>query len=448
MIIRSGTIVAERVIQGDLRIEGKLIKEIATHIDARDDEEIIDASGCYVFPGAIDAHTHFGLENPVARTSDDYKDGTKAALLGGTTTIINFTTGHPGEDLHEAFFREKERAKDSSCHTKFHVELVEVNEKRLEELKDLVEQEGVTSAKIYMAYGFRLSDREIYRALLSAKETGILIESHCETGDVLDEIMKDLVKEGKNTACGQHLAHPREAEAESISRLTYFAKLADVPVHIVHLSTKMGLEEVKKARALGVKVTAETCPQYLVLDDSVYDQDPKEAAKFVFAPPARKKEDQQAILEGIVQGEIQTMATDHCSFSYEEKMKAPGGDLRRIAGGIPGAEHRLGISYTELIGKGAIDETHFVELLATNPAKLYGMYPRKGVLAVGSDADIVIYDKSATFTISKDTQNSPVDFTPYEGYLQKGAVRDVFLEGRRVVKDGELILAAQGRYID
>ncbi|MDO5714310.1 MAG: dihydropyrimidinase [Tissierellia bacterium] len=446
MIIKNGNVVTDKVTKQDIRLEGELIKEIGLSLEPFEGEEVIDATGCYVFPGFIDAHTHMQMTNPIASTSDDYDSGTAAAVLGGTTGIINFCTGHPDMTLTESYEEEMRRVGNrANCHYKFHMELVKVDDKILEEMpkmKDL----GIHSFKIYMAYGFRLSDKEIYRALQKAKECNMLVESHCETGDVLECIMEDLVKEGKNIPQYQGVAHPAEAEAESVARLSYMAKLVDVPIHIVHLSTKLGLEEVRKARNIGVDITAESCPQYITLDDSVYKTEGIECAKYVYAPPARGKEDKAAILEGLLHGEIQTMATDHCSFSYEDKKKSKG-DLTKIAGGIPGVEHRVPISYTELVVKNNMSEVDFVKLLAENPAKLYDIYPQKGVLQEGSDGDIVIYDPEGSYEISAKTQNQKVDFTPYEGYITSGKVRDVLLQGKVVVKDGKLVNKYQGTYM-
>lgn len=446
MIIKNGTVVTDRVMKGDIRVKGEAIEEIGLSLNPVEGEEVIDASGCYVFPGFIDAHTHMQMENAIAKTSDDYDSGTAAAVLGGTTGIINFCTGNPKMTLRESYEEEMRRVGDNAnCHYKFHMELVKADDETLKEMEDM-EELGIHSFKIYMAYGFRLSDREIYRALQKAKELNMLVESHCETGDVLECIMEDLVAEGKNTPAYQGIAHPAEAEAESVSRLCYMAKLLDVPVHIVHLSTKLGLEEVRKARLQGVNVTAETCPQYITLDESVYDLPGMEAAKYVFAPPARTEEDKKAILDGIMNMEIQTMATDHCSFSFKEKLKSKG-DLTKIAGGIPGVEHRVPVSYTELVAKNGMGLTYFAKLLAENPAKLYHIYPKKGVIREGSDADLVIYDPEGTYTITAKTQHQDVDFTPYEGYEVKGRVRDVILLGEKVVEDGKLIKKHAGKYM-
>lgn len=446
MIIKNGKIVSDKVQVGDLKIKGETIYAIGKDLLPEEGEKVIDAEGCYVFPGFLDPHTHMQMENAIAKTSDDYDSGTAAAVLGGTTGIINFCTGNPKMTLTQSYEEEMRRVGEkANCHYKFHMELVKVDEEILEEMPKMKDF-GIHSFKIYMAYGFRLRDKEIYRALQKAKETNMLVESHCETGDVLEAIMEDLEKEGKCIPQSQELAHPAEAEAESIGRLCYMAKLVDVPVHIVHLSTKLGLEEVRKARKMGVKVTAETCPQYITLDHSVYDLPGMEAAKYVFAPPARSKEDQAAILEGLEKGEIQTMATDHCSFSFAEKLKSQG-NLKKIAGGIPGVEHRVPISFTELVAKGRMDEVAFVNLLATNVAKLYDIYPKKGVLKVGSDGDIVIYDPEGTYTISEKTQAQEVDFTPYEGRKVQGRVRDVILLGEEVVRDGKLVAKGKGKYM-
>lgn len=431
---------------GDLRMEGNRIKEMAEHLEVQPGEEVIDAKGCYVFPGFIDAHTHMQMENALAKTADSYETGTAAAVVGGTTTIINFCTGKPDMTLRESYDEELRRAKGhSSCNYRFHMELVKVDEDVLAEIPTMPPL-GVTSFKIYMAYGFRISDEEIYKALQAIKKIDCVCQSHCENGDVLDCIMEDLVREGKNVPQSQELAHPVEAEAEAISRLCYIGKMVDHPVHIVHLSTKMGLEEMRKARAQGVKVTAETCTQYLFLDHSVYDQEGTEPAKYVYAPPAHSKEDVKAITEAVIHGEIQTMATDHCSFNYHTQKIVPNNDLRLIPGGIPGVEHRVVLCYTRLLDSGDMSAVDFVKLMAENPAKLYKMYPERGVLKEGSIADIVIYDPEGTRVIRAEDQLQNVDYTPFEGLTYKGRVRDVFLGGERVVENEKLIHRYRGIY--
>lgn len=446
ILIKNGTVVSDSVLSSDILTDGTKILNIAPDIDAPD-AEIIDAKGCYVFPGMIDAHTHMQMENPLAKTADDYESGTAAAICGGTTTIINFATGKPEFTLRQSFENELKNSEGhSSCNYKFHMELVKADDTTLREIHEM-EDLGVTSFKIYMAYGFRLNDKQIYKILKEVKKAGLLLESHCENGDLLDCIMEDLVKSGQNLPQNQGKAHPAEAEAEAISRLSYIAKLIDYPVHIVHLSTELGLNEVRKARQAGVTVTAETCPQYITLDDSVYSLSGTQAAKYVFAPPARSKTDKKAIYDAIINGEIQTMATDHCPFNYNTDKIVKNNDLRLIPGGIPGVEHRVSICYTKLLYSKAIDEIAFVKLMAENPAKLYKMYPKKGILKVDSDADIVIYEKTGEHTITSEEQKQNVDYTPYEGMKVQGRVKDVILGGELVVKDGKLIKKHRGQYV-
>lgn len=444
MIIKNADIIGEKRIFGCLRIEDGKIKEIAKDIAPFDGEDIIDAEGNFLFPGGIDPHTHLQMENALAKVSDSYETGTLAALKGGTTTIINFATGKPDMTLRESYLEEMRRAEKSSCNYRFHMELVNITDDILNEMQDMMDLD-VTSFKIYMAYAFRIGDRDIYKVLKRAKEIGALVESHCENGELLDEIMEDLVKEGKNNANYQEVAHPNLAEAEAISRLCYISKLADHPVHVVHLSTKEGLEEIKNKRKEGFKVTAETCTQYLLIDNSVYDLDKKEASKYVYAPPAHSKKDVEEIKKGVLDKEIITLGTDHCPFDFQA-LKTKSEDLRKIPGGLPGIENRVEVAYTILVNDNNMPVEDFVEFMSTNSAKLYNMYPDRGVIREGSIADLVIYEKNSDHIIDVKDQLMNVDYNPYHGFKVKGRVKDVFLKGEHVVSDGKVIKKYLGEY--
>lgn len=448
ILIKNGQIVLEDgVLNGDLLIRDGKIAELGESLKAEPGAEIVDAGGAYVFPGFIDPHVHFDMTNAFATTADNYATGSRAALYGGTTTIINFATAEPGMRLDEVIAREKAKADpDCACHYLFHVEMVDVNENTLADIASLSKQ-GIRSCKMYMAYGFRIDDGEVYQTVKACRDAGMLPEAHCEDGDLLEAIGKELAAEGHFSLPYKPAAHPAEAEANSIAALAYIGKLLDYPVHVVHLSSKLGLQEVRKARRLGVRITVETCPQYLYLDDSVYSRPEEEAIAFVCAPPPRKPEDVEAITEAVIAGEIQTMATDHCAYRIHGQKDRSPGDYRKIPGGIPGVEERAQLCYTKLLASGRMTPQAFAGLMATHSAKLYDIYPKKGVICKGADADLCIYDPEGTTVLSAANLHSAAENSVYEGIEVKGRVRDVFLDGAHVLVNGRLGEVRQGRWL-
>lgn len=448
LLIKNGKLVLEdRVIDADLLVEDGKIARIAPEINLSN-IETIDATGCIVFPGFIDPHVHMQMTNALTTTADSYASGSKAAIYGGNTSIINFATAAPGMSLHEVIATEKAKADpECSCNYLFHVEMVDVNEKTLAEIGELAE-EGVRSCKIYMAYGFRIGDDDVYRTVQACDRANMLVEAHCENGDVLDAIAERLSTEGKTAICHKIEAHPAEAEADAISTLGYIGKLLDANVHVVHLSSKKGLAEVRKLRELGAKVTVETCPQYLYLDEDVYrDSDLLQAAKYICAPIPRCAEDRIAITQALLTGEIQTLATDHCAYKLVGQKDVSPTDFRKIPGGLPGVEERATLCYTKLVAENKMPLEQFAALMTTNSAKLYDLYPTKGVLREGSDADITIYDPNCQQTITAENVHTAACNTVYEGQNVVGRVRDVILGGEHVLSDGELILTGRGRYL-
>ncbi len=448
LLIKNGKIVLEgEVLVGDLLVEQGTIKKIAPSITVEADE-VIDAEGCIVFPGFIDPHVHMQMTNALATTADSYATGSKAALYGGNTSIINFATAAPGMSLHEVIATEKTKADpECSCNYLFHVEMIDVNEGTLKEIAELAE-EGVRSCKIYMAYGFRISDDDVYRTVQACDRAHMLVEAHCENGDVLDAIVERLAQENKTAICHKIEAHPAEVEADAISTLGYVGKLLDANIHVVHLSSKQGLEEVRKLRSLGAKVTVETCPQYLYLDEEVYrNPDHLQAAKYICAPIPRRAEDRAAITQALLNGEIQTLATDHCAYKLIGQKDVSLDDFRKVPGGLPGVEERATLCYTKLVAENGMSLNDFSDLMSTNTAKLYDLYPVKGVICEGADADITIYDPSVEQTISADNIHSAAENTVYEGQRVVGRIRDVVLGGEHVLRDGELVITGKGRYL-
>lgn len=447
-IIKNGTLVsATKTWNADIAIENDKIVEIAPVIEAKSSDEIYDATGCYVFPGFIDGHTHFDMDTGTAHTADDFVSGTKAAVINGTTSIVDFATQEKGQTLKQAYDVWMEKAKDqSSCNYRFHMAITDWNE-RVEEEMDTMPELGVTSFKMYMAYDALLSnDREILECLRKIKEIDGVLGVHCENGTLINALTKEKIEAGEFTPSAHPASRPDYVEAEAINRLAYISSLAGHPVNVVHLSSQAGLNEIRNARKRGQEITVETCPQYLLLDDHYYDLDNFEGAKYVMSPPLRKVEDNKALIQAIVDGEIDTIATDHCSFSFKDK-ELGRNDFRKIPNGGPGVEHRPQLIYTYLVDAGLIDVKRMCELISTNPAKRYGMYPEKGVLEVGSDADIVIFSPNYEGEITWKNQLQNVDYTPYEGFKVKGLAKTVFVNGECVVDNAAIVKERQGRYV-
>ncbi|WP_099192606.1 dihydropyrimidinase [Tepidibacter mesophilus] len=440
VVIKGGKIITDTdSYYADLRIENEKIVSIGSNIEIEGDE-VVTAQGCYLLPGAIDPHTHFDLDVGSTVTADDFESGSKAALIGGTTTIIDFATQSKGETLKEGLNNWHKKA-DQKCYCDygFHMAITDWNENvssEMEEMKDL----GVTSYKMYMAYKnvLQVNDSEILNALNKSKEIGALMSFHCENGDIIDFLVNKAKNNNEVSPKYHAITRPDDAEAEAVYRIIKLAKMADAPIYIVHLSTKRALEIVTKERKNGVKIYVETCPQYLLLDESCYEMDKEDdfqAAKYVMSPPLRKKEDQEYLWNGIKNKDIDTVATDHCSFNYKGQKELGRNDFSKIPNGSPGVEHRLVLMYTNGVLKERITLNQMIDAISTKPAKLFGIYPQKGTISIGSDADIVIFNPNYKGKISAKDQIQNVDYTPYEGFVQMGRVRDVFLRGNRVVKE-------------
>jgi len=448
IIIKNGTIVTpRRSYISDIKVEEELIVDIGENLE--DDKAlIIDATGCLIFPGFIDSHTHFDLDTGYTRTADNFKTGTAAAIIGGTTTILDFATQNKGETLSQALKNWFNLAKDvSSCDYGFHMAITQWNDDIKNELKIMKEQ-GITSFKAYMAYdNLRLNDGEIYDMLRSLKKYNGILAVHCENGDLVNTMIKEQLRSGNTTPAAHPLSRPNIVEAEAVSRFINIAKIADAPIYIVHLSTKESIEVVLRARRKGQKIYVETCPQYLLLDDSVYLSKNFESAKYVLSPPLRKKEDIETLWKAISSDDIDTIGTDHCSFNFKGQKDRGINDFSKIPNGIPGVQHRPILMYTYGVDSGKITKEQMCALLSENIARIFGMYPRKGVLQVGSDADIVVFDPRIKGIISKDNQKQNVDYTPFEGFKTKGYAKHVILRGVHVVENGNIIKENCGKYI-
>lgn len=447
-LLKNGTLVSGAgTEQKDILIEGEKIVKIAPHIEEGDAEEI-NVEGKLLFPGFIDGHTHFDLEVAGTVTADDFETGTRAAILGGTTLVIDFASQDKGgHTLKEGLEKWHKKADGKcSCDYSFHMSIVEWNEETEKEIQDMIE-EGITSFKLYMTYpAMMVEDRDLYKILKKLNEYGCFAGVHCENAGVIDALIEEAKKEGRLGPENHPLVRPDTMEAEAVHRLLVIAKEAGAPVMVVHLTNKKAYEEIVKARENGQTVFAETCPQYLLLDDSAYSKSDFGGAVYVCAPPLRKKEDQDCLWKALAKGEIQTVATDQCSFTLEQKAKGKD-DFTKIPGGLPGVQTRGTLLYTYGVREGKITVEQMCRLLSENPAKLYGVYPKKGALLEGSDGDIVVFDPEKESVISAKTHAYNTDNNPFEGFALHGEVDKVFLRGNLVVEDGAVVKEKTGKYM-
>ncbi|MBD5160959.1 MAG: dihydropyrimidinase [Oscillibacter sp.] len=438
-LLQGGTVISARgEKKADVLMEDGRIAAVGERLPAGD-AQVADCAGKLLFPGFIDGHTHFDLEVCGTITADDFATGGRAALRGGTTMVVDFAAPDKGETLAAGLARWREKAAGkSACDYGFHMTIDDWNEGISREIGEMLDQ-GISSFKMYMTYpAMMIPEGDMYRALLRLKEVGGIAGVHCENDGVIRELAAEARAAGRMAPASHPRTRPAPLEAEAVGHLLRLAQLADVPVIIVHLSARESLEEVRAARRRGQTVYVETCPHYLLLEDGVYDSpDYMEAAKFVCAPPIRKKADQEELWEALKNGEIDTVATDHCSFTTAQK-RAGRYDFTRIPGGLPGVEHRGVLLYTYGVAAGKISASDMCRVLCENPAKLYGCWPRKGVIAPGSDADVVVYDPAADSVITAADQAQNVDYTPYEGRRTAGSIARVYLRGRLAVDHGEV----------
>jgi dihydropyrimidinase len=440
-VIRNGRIVtAVDDYHADILIENGVVSMIAQKIDVEADR-VIDAKGRLVIPGGIDPHTHMDLPFGGTSSSDDFDTGTYAAAHGGTTTIIDFAVQYKGQALNEALDVWFQKA-EGKAHIDygFHLICTDLPDERLPEMRSMIDQ-GVTSFKLFMAYPgvFLVDDATIFKAMGMAGEHGGLICMHAENGVVIDAIVKRALAEGKTAPKYHALTRPTKAEAEGVHRAIALADMAQAPVYIVHLSSSDALDEVTRARDAGINAYAETCPQYLFLDYSVYEKPGFEGAKWVMTPPIREQWNQEKLWRGLKFNDLQVISTDHCPFCFKEQKELGRDDFSKIPNGGPGVEHRMSLIYNGGVVQGRISVNRFVELTSTAAAKIFGLFPRKGTIAVGSDADIVIFDPEEEMTISAKTHHMNVDFSCYEGHRVKGVTKTVLSRGEVVIEEGEYV---------
>lgn len=431
----------------DVLVENEKITAVRRNINATADE-VVDAVGMLLFPGFIDAHTHFDLDVCNTTTADDFHTGSRAAIRGGTTTVVDFACPNRGESLHEGLDIWHKKADGRTfCDYGFHMTIDDWTPSIEAELPDMFVH-GISSFKLYLTYpAMMLSDGDLYRALKVVHKLGGICGVHCENAGVIDELIAEKKAAGELGPASHPLTRPPQLEAEAVSRILRIAQTADCPVVIVHLTNRQSLMEVEAARRRGQTVYVETCPHYLLLDDSRYRQeDHSLAARYVCAPPLRKKEDSDALWHALRRGKIQTVSTDHCSFTQAQK-NAGLDDFTKIPGGLPGVETRGELLYSFGVAAGKLSISQMCRVLSENPAKLYGLYPRKGVIAPGSDADIVVYDPGTSHIIRASDCIANVDYNPYEGFVTAGGIASVYLRGRKVVENGRAVETPTGQYI-
>ena len=440
-IIRNGRIVtAVDDYHADLLIENGEIAMIAKTIDV-DADRVIDARGRLVIPGGIDPHTHMELPFGGTAASDTFETGSIAAAHGGTTTIIDFAVQGKGESLNQALDNWFAKAEGKTAiDYGFHLICTDLPDSRMPEIKTLIDQ-GVSSFKLFMAYPgvFLVDDGTIFKAMTVAGENGGLICMHAENGVVIDVIVKKALAEGKTAPKYHALTRPTKAEAEGVHRAIALAEMAHSPVYIVHLSCDDALQEVTRARDNGIPAFAETCPQYLFLDYSVYEKPGFEGAKYVMTPPIREQWNQEKLWRGLQFNDLQVISTDHCPFCMKEQKELGLNDFTKIPNGGPGVEHRMSLIYNGGVVAGRISINRFVEIVSTNAAKIFGLFPRKGTIAVGSDADIVIFDPNEEMTISAATHHMNVDYSAYEGFKVRGVTKTVLSRGEVIIDEGEYV---------
>lgn len=441
-VIKNGTIVtATDTYQGEILVENGVISQIGRNLST-EGAEVVDANGCYVFPGGIDPHTHLEMPFGGTVTKDDFETGTIAAAFGGTTTVIDFCLSNKGEPLKDAINTWHGKSKGKAViDYGFHLSIGEVTDAVLNELPSVIENEGITSFKVFMAYKnvLQADDETLFKTLVAAKELGALVMVHAENGDVIDYLVKKALSEGKTDPIYHALTRPQEIEGEATERAATFTGLANSQLYVVHVSCADAVKAITEAREKGIEVWGETCPQYLVLDQSYLEKPNFEGAKYVWSPPLREKWNQDVLWNALKTGRLQTFGSDQCSFDFKGQKDLGLGDFSKIPNGGPMIEDRLTVLFSEGVKKGRITLNQFVDLTSTRIAKLFGLYPKKGTIAVGADADIVIFDPNIERTISAETHHMAVDYSAFEGMKFTGEPVSVLSRGDFVVRDKQFV---------
>ena len=439
LLIQNGTVVtADQTVAADVLVEGSTIREVRAGIPPNG-HTVVDASGLLVLPGGVDAHTHLDMPFGGTTSADDFETGTRAAAIGGTTTIVDFAIQSRGMKMRNALDIWWKKAEGKACiDYGLHMIVTDLGASGLEDMDDMV-REGVASFKLFMAYPnvLMVDDATIFKALQQTAKNGALVCMHAENGSVIDVIVQQTLAEGKTAPIYHALTRPTTAEAEAVHRAIAMAEIAGAPVYIVHLSSEDALNQVREARDRGLPAFAETCPQYLLL--SIEDQMPGksfEEAKYVFTPPLRHKKNQAKLWDGLKEDHLQVVSTDHCPFCFADQKALGKDDFTKIPNGGPGIENRMQLIHHHGVNAGRITLNRFVEITSTAPARIFGMYPQKGTIAEGSDADIVLWDPKAKHTISAATHNMRVDYSMFEGFEVMGNARQVYSRGQLIVENG------------
>ncbi len=453
LLFTGGTVVtADGSFGADVLVEDEKIVAVGAEISGEGVETIVDAGGKLVMPGFIDAHTHMDMPFGGTVTADDWATGTAAAAAGGTTMIVDFALQAEGGTLAGAVEAWTEKARDKALiDYGFHVAITDLRDDVKMELPDLAER-GVASVKIFMAYkGTPLytEDDDLFEVLQLSKEAGVLVLVHAENGDVIARLQEQALARGDTAPRFHALTRPEKVEAEATNRAIRLAEVAGAPILVVHVSCAPALEEIHRAHERGSTVYAETCPQYFAFSYSDLAREGFEGARYVCSPPLRDESNREPLWNGLRVGDLQIFGSDHCSFNYREQKEMGRDDFTLIPNGLPGAEERAMALWTLGVREGRISENQFVALLSTNQARIYGMYPRKGALVPGADADIVLWDPELSITATTENRHGNVDYTPYEGMTFNGGPASVYVRGNLIYKDGEIMgERGSGRFVE
>jgi len=452
VLIKGGRIVtASDDYAGDVFVENDTVTMIGNSLDVSADK-VIDATGKLVMPGAIDPHTHLEMAFGGTVTCDDFTSGTVSAAFGGTTTLVDFCMQAPGTPFPEALanYQEKiERAKPV-IDVGFHIGITDLKDAgTLEDLARLPD-EGVTSYKLFMAYkgAIMVDDETLFKTMQVAAKTGALVMVHAENGDAIDVLVKEALAEGKTAPVWHARTRPPVTEGEATNRAIQLAHVAGAPLYVVHVSCKESIDPIARARESDWRAWGETCTQYLFIDETALEQPDFEGAKYVYTPPPRPKENQEHLWHALATGTLAVVSTDHCPFNWDGQKTLGRDDFSKIPNGGPGIENRLHMLYHYGVREGRFGLNRFVELVSTNPAKFFGLYPRKGTIAPGSDADIVVWDPEKRLTLSARTHHSNIDYNLFEGTEVTGAPEVVLVRGQVIVEGDELVAApGAGRFV-
>ena len=438
ILIKNGRIItATDDYVADIFIEGETVSAIGKTMNVKA-EQTLDAKGMLVFPGGIDPHVHLEMPFMGTYSSDTYESGTRAALYGGTTMVIDFVLQTQGKSLYNALDSWKSRATGNCVGDySFHMAVTDYNKETQKEIKQMITEEGIVSFKTFMAYkgALMINDRQMIELMMEVKKHGGIVTVHATNGDIIDALIAKHKEEGKRSPLYHYLSQPEVTEAEASSRFVDMCDYVGKPGYIVHMTCEGALNAVRQATQRNQKMFVETCIQYLMLDASLYEKD-FEGAKWVMSPPLREKKDQETLWAGINQGLVNVVATDHCPFMWEQKLMGKD-DFSKIPNGHPAIENRMELLFSEGVNKGRITLNKYVEVASTNAAKIFGMFPKKGTIAIGSDADIILFDPNEKHTLSAKTHHMNVDYSAYEGWQVTGKVKTVLLRGKVVIDNNE-----------